>query len=103
MMTSSSAAVNSPDWHLLSSHARVLVCLARDPDARLRDVALSVDLTERAVQSIINDLHHAGFLRKERSGRRNHYELDLKAKLDHPLEDGFTLGELLAGLNPGAG
>ena len=58
-------------WTFLSNHAHVLVCLAQDPDARLRDVALSVGITERAVQKIVSDLAAAGVIERERAGRRN--------------------------------
>ncbi len=71
----------SRHWTFLSNHAHVLVCLAIDPDARLRDVALSVGITERAVQKIVSDLEEAGVIIRERSGRRNSYRLDLDVPL----------------------
>jgi len=61
------------DWHFLSNHAQVLICIARDPDIRLRDVAVTVGITERAVQRIVADLVAAGYLGIERAGRRNRY------------------------------
>jgi len=73
-------------WTFLSNHAHVLVCLARDPHARLRDVAAEVGITERAVQGIVGDLEHAGVILRERQGRRNTYRLRLDAPLRHPLE-----------------
>ncbi len=60
-------------WTFLSNHGHVLVCLARDPDSRLRDVASRVGITERAVQKILGDLEAAGIVRRERHGRRNRY------------------------------
>ena len=83
-------------WTFLSNHAHVLVCLAQDPDARLRDVALSVGITERAVQKIVSDLEEAGAIVRERSGRRNSYRLDLDAPLRHALESHKTVGTLLS-------
>ena len=86
----------SRHWTFLSNHAHVLVCLALDPDARLRDVALSVGITERAVQKIVSDLEEAGVIARERTGRRNSYRLDLDAPLRHALESHKTVGTLLS-------
>ncbi len=86
----------SRHWTFLSNHAHVLVCLALDPDARLRDVALSVGITERAVQKIVSDLEEAGVIVRERTGRRNSYRLDLDAPLRHALESHKTVGALLS-------
>ncbi len=86
----------SRHWTFLSNHAHVLVCLARDPDVRLRDVALSVGITERAVQQIVNDLEEAGVIVRERAGRRNTYRLDLDVPLRHALESHKTVGTLLS-------
>ncbi len=93
-------------WTFLSNHAHVLVCLARDPDARLRDVAERVGITERAVHRIITDLEGGGVIRRSRSGRRNHYEIDHSATMRHPLEAECTVGSLLGLLGsvaPGRG
>jgi len=83
-------------WTFLSNHAHVLICLALDPDARLRDVAASVGITERAVQKIVGDLEEAGVILRERSGRRNSYRLDMEAPLRHALESHRTVGTLLS-------
>ena len=83
-------------WTFLSNHAHVLVCLAQDPDARLRDVALSVGITERAVQKIVSDLEEAGVIVRERAGRRNSYQLKLDVPLRHALESHKTVGILLS-------
>jgi DNA-binding MarR family transcriptional regulator len=83
-------------WTFLSNHAHVLVCLAQDPDARLRDVALSVGITEHAVQKIVSDLEEAGVIARERAGRRNSYRLKLDAPLRHALESHKTVGVLLS-------
>ena len=83
-------------WTFLSNHAHVLVCLAQDPDARLRDVALGVGITERAVQKIVSDLEEAGVIVRERAGRRNSYRLNLDVPLRHALEAHRTVGTLLS-------
>ena len=88
-------------WTFLSNHGHVLVCLARDPEARLRDVALSVGITERAVQKIVSDLEEAGVVERLRDGRRNRYRLHPERPLRHPIESHRTVGALLAMvLNP---
>jgi prophage antirepressor-like protein len=82
-------------WTFLSNHAHVLVTLAQDPWARLRDVADNVGITERAAQRIIGQLERAGALTKEREGRRNHYLINEDVPLRHPLESHKTIGSLL--------
>jgi DNA-binding MarR family transcriptional regulator len=83
-------------WTFLSNHAHVLICLALDPDSRLRDVAASVGITERAVQKIVGDLEEAGVIVRERSGRRNSYRVDVSVPLRHPLEAHRSVAALLA-------
>jgi predicted transcriptional regulator len=83
------------DWTFLSNHGHVLVCLARDPDARMRDVAEAVGITERAVQQIVQDLVVQGYLLKERVGRRNRYQVRGAAHLRHHLEAHVTLGDFV--------
>lgn len=85
-------------WTFLSNHAHVLVCLARDPDMRLRDVADLVGLTERGVHRIVTELEDAGVVRRIREGRRNHYEIDPDVALRHPLESARSVGSLLQSL-----
>jgi DNA-binding transcriptional ArsR family regulator len=82
-------------WTFLSNHGHVLVCLARDPEARLRDVASSVGITERAVQKIVSDLEAAGVVARVRDGRRNRYRLFTDRPLRHPIESHRTVGSLL--------
>ena len=82
-------------WTFLSNHGHVLVCLARDPEARLRDVALAVGITERAVQKIVSDLEEAGVVQRVREGRRNRYRLFLDQPLRHPIEAHRSIGALL--------
>lgn len=85
----------TPPWTFLSNHAHVLLCVARDSDVRVRDVADEVGITERAVQRILGELEIAGVLQRERRGRRNHYEVDPSVPLRHPLEAHRTVGDLL--------
>ena len=85
-------------WTFLSNHAHVLVCLARDPDARLRDVAELVGITERGAFKIVSELEAAGVIARAREGRRNHYEINTSVTLRHPLESDRTVGSLLSTL-----
>jgi DNA-binding transcriptional ArsR family regulator len=82
-------------WTFLSNHGHVLICLARDPDARLRDVAVAVGITERAVQKIVSDLEEGGVVQRVRDGRRNRYRLFLDRPMRHPVEAHRNVGELL--------
>ncbi|AOT62267.1 helix-turn-helix domain-containing protein [Streptomyces fradiae] len=82
-------------WTFLTNHARVLLHIARDPDVRLRDVAASVGITERAVQLIVGDLEAAGYLTRTRVGRRNRYTIDPTVALRHPAEADHPVGDLL--------
>lgn len=83
-------------WDFVTSHAQVLLCLARDPEIRLRDVADSVGITERAVQRILADLVDAGYVERERVGRRNRYAVNRQAAMRHPSQLGHDVSELLA-------
>lgn len=82
-------------WTFLSNHAHTLVCLARSPDVVMREVAVEVGITERAVHNIIADLEASGVLTRERDGRRNHYEIHRERPLRHPVEAHCTVGELI--------
>jgi len=82
-------------WTYLSNHSHVLICIANDPSARLRDLAERVGITERAVQMIVQDLEQAGVVEKRRTGRRNHYEIHPDHALRHPVEAHRTVRELL--------
>ena len=82
-------------WTLLSNHAHVLVCLAEDETMRLKDVAVRVGITERAVQRIVAELEAADYLSRLREGRRNRYRIDGSQPLRHPLEQAHTVGELI--------
>ena len=83
------------DWDFLTNHAHVLLCLRRDPTARMRDVAAAVGITERAAQRIVAELEEDGYLSRTRDGRRNRYELHEGCTLRHPLEGTHTVDELL--------
>jgi DNA-binding transcriptional ArsR family regulator len=83
-------------WTFLSNHAHVLVCIAADPEARMRDVAQRVGVTERAVQRIVTELEEGGYLLRRKEGRRNHYEVTASRPLRHPLERHCTTDALLA-------
>ena len=83
-------------WNFFSNYAHVLVCLAENPDARLRDVAARVDITERTAHRLVIHLEEAGILMRVKEGRRNSYVIDTDARLRHPIESHCTVGELLA-------
>lgn len=83
------------DWTFFSNHGHVLVSLARDSGARLRDVADQVGITERAVQKIVRDLQDEGFLEVSKHGRRNRYRINNRKALRHHLQSGCTVGQLL--------
>lgn len=87
-------------WTFLTNHSHVLICLARDPQLRLRDLADEVGITERAVQAIVNDLREAGCIRPIRVGRRNHYEIVRDRPMRHRVEQGHLVGELLDAMAP---
>jgi len=84
------------DWTFFSNYGHVLVCLSRNHDARLRDVAAEVGITERAVQKIVRDLQDAGFLVISKQGRCNRYRINRRKSLRHDLESHCTVGKLLS-------
>lgn len=86
---------SSPGWTFLSNHGHVLVSLAADPEARMRDVAVQVGITERAVQMIVRDLEEGGFLIRERVGRRNRYTVVKQGRFRHALEAHVRVGDFL--------
>jgi len=87
------------EWTFLTNHAHVLLCIAGDPEIRLRDVAASVGITERAAQRIVMELEAAGYLDRERVGRRNRYRLHTDQPLRHPMDRDHRVGELLTVLS----
>ena len=87
------------NWTIFSNHGHVLFCLARDPEARLRDVAADVGITERAVQKIVRDLQDGGMISITKSGRRNCYRIHKKQALRHEHEAGCKLRDLIKVVN----
>ena len=87
------------EWTFLTNHSHTLLCIARDPGIRLRDVAERVGVTERAAQRIVSDLVDAGYLDRLREGRRNSYRVRSDRPLRHPVEQGHHIGEILAVLH----
>jgi hypothetical protein len=83
-------------WGFLTNHARVLLCIAHDPGVRLRDIAASVGITERRAYGIVTDLTGAGYVVKEKDGRRNRYEIQPHMPLPTPASQGPAIGEVLA-------
>lgn len=82
-------------WTFLTNHAHVLTVLDRNPEIVLREVAIQVGITERAVQRIIHDLEEAGCIKREKVGRQNHYQVVREAPLRHPIEAHRSIGDLL--------
>ena len=86
----------SASWTFLTSHARVLLCIAHDPGVRLRDIAARLDITERSAYGIVTDLARAGYIVKQRDGRRNRYQIQEHLPLPEPTTRERTVGEILA-------
>src|SRR5437762_6847950 len=84
------------EWSFLTNHARALLFIAHDPDARLRDLAVAVDVTERTAYGIVADLTEAGYVVKEKEGRRNRYHIQAHLPLPDALIGQRTIGEVLA-------
>lgn len=83
-------------WTFLTTHARVLLLVAHDPGVRLRDIAASLGITERSAFSVITDLVEAGYVVKEKDGRRNRYHIQAHLPLPEPTTRERTVGEVLA-------
>src|SRR5581483_1377972 len=83
-------------WSFLTNHARVLLCIAHDPGVRLRDVAARLGITERSAHGIITDLVEAGYVVKQRDGRRNRYKIEAHLPLREPASREPAIGEVLA-------
>jgi DNA-binding MarR family transcriptional regulator len=86
----------STGWTFLSNHSHVIICLARDPEMRLRDISVSVGITERATIRIIAELEEAGYIHREKVGRRNRYSIVTDKHLRHPLEAHHSIRGILA-------
>jgi DNA-binding IclR family transcriptional regulator len=83
-------------WSFLTNHGRVLLCIARDPGARLRDIATELGITERSAYGIVTDLTQAGYVVKERDGRRNRYEIKDHLPIPGTTTSERTIGDMLA-------
>jgi hypothetical protein len=83
-------------WSFLTNHARVLLQIAKDPGARLRDIAVAVGITERSAYGIVTDLTAAGYVVKEKDGRRNRYQIQAHLPLPDPASQELAIGDVLA-------
>ena len=83
------------EWRFLSNHAQALLCIADDPDVRLRDIATAVGITERAAHRIVNELVEGGYLSRKREGRRNHYQVNSQLPLRTQLVRDRKVADLL--------
>ncbi len=84
------------NWSFLTNHARVLLCIARDPGVRLRDIAAGLGITERSAYGIVTELAEAGYVVKQKDGRRNRYQIQAHLPLPEPTSRERTIGEILA-------
>jgi DNA-binding IclR family transcriptional regulator len=84
------------NWTFLTNHARVLLCIAHDPGVRLRDIAASLGITERGAYGIVTDLAEAGYIVKQKNGRRNRYQIQAHLPLPESTSQERTVGEVLA-------
>jgi DNA-binding MarR family transcriptional regulator len=88
--------LSAASWTFLTNHARVLLCIAQDPGVRLRDIATRLDITERSAYGIVTDLAQAGYVVKQKDGRRNRYQIQAHLPLPEPTGRERTVGEVLA-------
>jgi predicted DNA-binding transcriptional regulator YafY len=86
-------------WAFLTNHAHVLLCISRDPQSRVRDIAAQVGITERAAQRILADLIADGYATRTKTGRRNHYKINPHGHLRHPVFRSLPIGPLLDVIN----
>jgi MarR family len=90
------AAESRTSWTFLTSHARVLICIAQDPGMRLREIGERAGITERAAHRVVGDLAAAGYVARERHGRRNRYTINSNLTLPDPVARRQRVGDLLA-------
>jgi DNA-binding MarR family transcriptional regulator len=98
LLSSGSASARfdpAPKWTFLTNHLLVLICIARNRELRVRDIAQMVGITERATQTILSDLDQDGYIGREHIGRRTRYHVQLGGSLRHPLALSSTIGDLL--------
>lgn len=88
------------EWAFLTNHAQALICVARNPDSRMRDIAAELDITERATHRIISDLVESGYIARHRDGRRNSYEIKGERPVPAPVLRDLQVGDLLGALVP---
>jgi hypothetical protein len=91
------------EFTLLTNHTHVLVVIAQKPDVRMREIALLVGITERAVQRIVDDLTSTGFIVVTKDGRRNRYQIQAELPLRHPLDRHRSVGDLIRLIDPDFG
>jgi DNA-binding MarR family transcriptional regulator len=88
--------LSATSWSFLTTHARVLLCIAHDPGVRLRDIAARLDITERSAYGIVTDLTQAGYIVKQKDGRRNRYRIQAHLPLPESTSQERTVGDVLA-------
>jgi len=98
-MATSKEGPRAAGWTFLTNHTHVLVCLYRNPEITLREVAVLVGITERMVQKIVAELVEAAYLEVTKVGRRNTYQITVDKKLRHPLESRRSIGDMLDNLS----
>ncbi len=82
-------------WRFVTNHTQVLLCISEKSEIRLRDIAVEVGITERAAQRIVADLVGAGYVTRQRTGRRNQYTVNRDLEMRHPAQFGYEIGPLL--------
>jgi hypothetical protein len=87
--------VSTGEWSFFSNHGRALLCIAHDPGVRLREIATALGITERRAYGIVTDLADAGYVLKEKDGRRNRYQIQGHLPLPEPISGKRTIGEVL--------
>jgi len=95
--------MSTVSWTFLSNHGQVLLCIAHDPGIRLRDIGAQVGITERAAHRIMGELVDAGYVLRERNGRRNQYTISTNRNLPDPVARDRSIGDLLSVLGPSGG
>ena len=90
-----SGGSSAGSWTLLTGHGHVLVEIARNPQARIRDISAAAGLTERTVQAIVADLEAVGYITRSRTGRRTRYTVRHDSQFRHPAQEGLRVGPLL--------
>jgi predicted transcriptional regulator len=96
---SDAEATGRPSWTFFTNHAHVLIAVSRDPELRQREISRMVGITEGAVQRILYELEHSGYVERERVGRRNRYRVIEDRPLRHPLESDRTITDVLDSVN----